>query len=371
MPFETGIMTSNISNDQMKPRLLVIQPLIPHYRFSFFSKLSDIFDISIYSSSSFIDNPKVDKLHTFTPCICFLNLFFFQSKLPFWSSSNYDFVLVNFNPRYISTIFLSILFRISGCLVIDYNHRKSSSSSSLGFAIRNFLGNIFGIKRLFYTRREYIRSLVNSEIRSGFALGFLNNTIDTALVSKFVSPYIPSLRSDFVFIGRLTNKSSFKTLVKALALSDLNYKVHVIGDGSLYQPSIDLAECLHVRDRLVFHGDMVDEMEISNICNKCRCFVYPGDVGLSCIHLMTYGLPGVLHEDYSRHMPEYCAIMDSGITASFPRHSSSALALAMDSLYVSKDSFLIQISDRYRSTIQKAYTIDMMVDRFSGLFDHV
>ena len=35
-----------------------------------------------------------------------------------------------------------------------------------------------------------------------------------------------------------------------------------------------------------------------------RIFVYPGEVGLSLIHAMAYGLPCLVHSDRLKHMPE-------------------------------------------------------------------
>ena len=53
--------------------------------------------------------------------------------------------------------------------------------------------------------------------------------------------------------------------------------------------------------------ELSNEEEISKLYNFCRCFVYPGEVGLSIIHAMSYGLPAIIHNNINHHNPEHAA----------------------------------------------------------------
>ena len=43
---------------------------------------------------------------------------------------------------------------------------------------------------------------------------------------------------------------------------------------------------------------------IAEYANKSKIFFYPGDIGLSIIHAMAYGLPVLIHSHLQKHCPE-------------------------------------------------------------------
>ena len=149
---------------------------------------------------------------------------------------------------------------------------------------------------------------------------YLNNGIDNKYIKQYRIPYIASLRDRaIVFCGRFTNKSNLSLLIDSLPSLHNVDTVHIIGEGDLKSSLIDRSKNISFQAKLVWHDFTVNEKYIASIFNSCRLYVYPGDIGLSLIHAMNYGLPCVVHSSFSKHMPEITAFRDSVTGFSFTR----------------------------------------------------
>lgn len=102
--------------------------------------------------------------------------------------------------------------------------------------------------------------------------------------------------------------------------------LHVVGDGEMKQELSGRAQALGLGDKVVWHGAMTEEAEIAKVANRCKLFLYPGEVGLSLIHAMAYGLPTIVHDDRLHHMPEIAAFEAGRTGASFRAGDTSSLA---------------------------------------------
>ena len=88
--------------------------------------------------------------------------------------------------------------------------------------------------------------------------------------------------------------------------------LHVIGAGE---------EAARLRDEVrncpwvMLHGELYDAEKIREVSLDCFLGCYPGDAGLSVVHLMSLSLPVVTHDDLRAHGPEPSFIRDgvSGI----------------------------------------------------------
>ena len=91
-----------------------------------------------------------------------------------------------------------------------------------------------------------------------------------------------------LFLGRLTKKSNINILIKAFNSNQLkDVELNFIGKIDY---GLDFVSNYKTKN-IIFHGEIINEEEISRIANECRIFVYGGSVGLSLIHAMNYGLP--------------------------------------------------------------------------------
>src|SRR5690606_35591262 len=115
----------------------------------------------------------------------------------------------------------------------------------------------------------------------------LNNGVDVEPIQALRKPYSAERGREILFIGRLTAKAELPLLLEALALDRLRgAHLHVIGDGAMRGSLEEHARRLGIDERISWHGGTTDEKAIADIANRCRIFVYPGDVGLSLLHAM-------------------------------------------------------------------------------------
>lgn len=281
-----------------------------------------------------------------------------------------DIVILPANPRYLSSFALLIRMRLVGAKTVLWGHYRSSTSRSWRMALRLLLARL-AHAMLFYTAQEVC------EYRRGFGkkdrrpIGALNNGINVDPVRLYRSPYAISHRDRAIFfVGRLTAKADSPLLLEALAKPACNGIVlHIVGTGKNEGRLREQAEDLGLADRVVWHGASTDEAAIAAVANRCRLFVYPGEVGLSLIHAMAYGLPCVVHDDPVRHMPEIAAFSAENTGRAFVRGNAEHLANVLAGLIDDADELerfsrqCIELTDRKFNTQSMAENLTNFIEQ--------
>jgi glycosyltransferase involved in cell wall biosynthesis len=114
--------------------------------------------------------------------------------------------------------------------------------------------------------------------------------------------------------ARLTERKRFDLLIRALGVINRRGRrvdLLLVGDGPARASLESLArsESVHV----VFAGACYEERDLARYF-ACACLTaMPGEVGLTCMHSLGYGVPVVTHNDATRQMPEFEAIV-AGVT---------------------------------------------------------
>ena len=274
-----------------------------------------------------------------------------------------DFVVVCGAPRNLTTIFLLIKAKLQNKKTIWWGHYWSSSSKKYRQIIRIYISKLSSAL-LFYTDAEVEKFKKDGWI-SKQKLGALNNGIDISEISKLRLSYDFKNRSpNILFIGRLTEKSNLKTLIEAIyILRDKKFKLNIIGDGNLYEELIDKANNLKINNIIKFHGGTNNEKIISEIANSCSIFVYPGSVGLSLIHAMSYGLPCIVHNNIQHHMPEIAAFKEKVNGYFFEENSAIDLSKVIVKL-MELGSLREQMSKNSINSVEENYNTANMAKRF-------
>ena len=125
-----------------------------------------------------------------------------------------------------------------------------------------------------------------------------------------------------LFVGRLTRQKQLDLLIEAFAIVCRRREGHgevqllIVGDGpkrnELERLSVTRGICEYVR----FLGAVHDETVLAGIFRISDVCVSPGEIGLTAIHSLGYGVPVVTHGNLTEQMPEVEAI-DDGVTGSF------------------------------------------------------
>lgn len=350
-------------------RIIHIQPALPAFRWDFFERLHAVF-VEAFELRYAGEAAGVSAGSITFPAVCTGP----SRKLPLgfvWQPGVFgtavtrdDIVVLSGNPRYLSTLLLGAKARLRGARVVWWGHYWSSSSKNWRMVLRMALMRLaHGV--VFYTDDEV------SEYRAGLGrydkrpVVGLNNGINTAPIRDLRAPYVAKTRGrEILFVGRQTAKAKLSLLIQALAtpaLSDV--RLHVVGEGDESERSRAVAETSGVADRVTWHGVSTDESVIAPIANRCRVFVYPGEVGLSLIHGMAYGLPCVVHSDRWQHMPEIAAFEVGQTGRMFAPNDVSDLASVIAGL-LSDENALDEMSEYCRQVTDNGFNTQDMAARF-------
>ncbi|MFC2112743.1 glycosyltransferase family 4 protein, partial [Bacteroidota bacterium] len=120
-----------------------------------------------------------------------------------------------------------------------------------------------------------------------------------------------------IYSGRVSKSKKVDMLIKALGKikfsHQFNFKCYIIGDGD-----IDLLKLLsqenNVYDNIHFVGAKYGQ-DNHRYFLESDLFVYPGGIGLSILHAMSFGLPVITTDDMKCHGPEF-ELMLPGINGS-------------------------------------------------------
>jgi glycosyltransferase involved in cell wall biosynthesis len=127
--------------------------------------------------------------------------------------------------------------------------------------------------------------------------------------------------------ARLTKKKRFDLLVRALGILGRRGRranLLIVGDGSERSRLRALAQTEGVH--AFFTGACHDEDRLAEYFACAAVTVSPGDVGLTCMHSLGYGVPVITHSDPRDQMPEWEAILPGSNGDLFEKDNVADLA---------------------------------------------
>ena len=197
--------------------------------------------------------------------------------------------------------------------------------------------------------------------------------IETVIIPNIVSSEfsfhrVPHRSFVFVSTGVLEEGKRHRFIIKAfaklVAFYD-NVQLGIIGDGPLRKDLQELADKLHVSDKVKFYGTRLRE-EIATIYSSCDCFVLPSafeTFGVSYIEAMAAGLPVIATRCGG---PEDFVNEDNGILV--PIDDAEALARAMEYMYKNGSLFS---GERISDYAQKNFSGGMVAKRLMHIYKEV
>lgn len=141
--------------------------------------------------------------------------------------------------------------------------------------------------------------------------------------SSIYQEYFGNCNPVLIMIGRLNHRKKISLLIEAIKkLKDKGelYNVILVGDG---EERITLEEKVkeqNIVKQFWFYGACYDEGKNAELIYNADMCVVPGDIGLTAIHAMTFGLPVISHNYFPNQGPEF-EVIKEGVTGSFFRHN--------------------------------------------------
>lgn len=353
-------------------RIICLQPALPVYRIDFFDRCFRLLDgrLIVYYSSADLHgletgcDAKPRWATMLGPLRNILPGVYWQDGALAVPIRRGDVVVVAGAPRCLSNLAVLILARLKGARTIWWGHYWSSTSKPWRHVLRLALMRL-SHSVVFYTDREVEECRRRMGHFAPVRLHGLNNGINADPVVNFRCTYDATLRGRrLLFVGRMTKKSQTEYLLEALADDRLaDVRLEIVGGGPEEAALRERAQNLGVGDRVVWHGSVTDEAAIANVANRCALFVYPGSVGLSLIHGMTYGLPAVVHGNRWHHMPEIDALTPNETGFTFEEGNAASLTETIaDAL--SDPTRLNKMSQRSLETVKDSFNTKNMSQRF-------
>lgn len=142
-----------------------------------------------------------------------------------------------------------------------------------------------------------------------------------------------------VVIGRLNMRKKLDLLLKSLEILKTrgeSYNVIFIGDGEDRQSLEKLTYKLDLNNNVWFYGACYNELENANLIINADLCVVPGDIGLTAIHVMTFGIPVITHDLFSSQGPEF-EVIKEGVTGSFFEYDNTEDLANKISLWFTKN----------------------------------
>lgn len=364
----------------------VQQPTVPHYRLAFFDAVAARLGhkLCVSASRKVSDGPTSvleprDYLDLEHPCDEFLGgrALWQRAMLPNAKLRRGDVVVVNGNPRFLSTLKFAYLARRRGVGVVWWGHGWSPTSRGWTTWIR---GQIMRVVQavLLYTDEEAVQW--RARLPATVGVFGAQNAIDQSVAQRETALWSAQRAAAFrleqgleerkvlLFCGRLRTKPyvGVDLLLQALARltsTDASYLAVIIGDGEDRARLQGLAQELGVAANVRWLGAQYAESANAPWFLSATCFVYPGPIGLSLLHAMGYGLPVITHGDRRRHNPEIAALRNGWNGFEFTDADAGDLADKIARL-AQDPALRSQMSANARLTAYEDFSLDQMADRF-------
>jgi glycosyltransferase involved in cell wall biosynthesis len=317
----------------VRKRIAFFNPIFAHYRTALLrelraSKQNEYFLFGdTHDRYSNIPSADLSGFANFrrTPYVRFLRVFAWQ-KGSVWASlfGRFDAFILEGDAYYLSTWVAAVFARLRRRRVLFWSHGWTRVDTGPKLLIRRWFYRLADGLLLYGDRAKTLG------VACGLAadrLYVMYNSLDfdyqqecTVLLRPEELAELrrrrlgPSSVPVVIATARLTTKKRFDQLIRALGIINRGGRrvdLLVVGDGPARVELETLAASEKVHSAFV--GPCYEEHELAALF-ACACVtVSPGEVGLTCMHSLGYGVPVITHGDPSRQMPEWEAIVP-GVT---------------------------------------------------------
>lgn len=356
-----------------RPRVLLVQRLLPHYRLQLFEALarSRRYDIEFaYGDASRGSTVESTAASASLRVTHLKNVYVGRNEFVSYQAGlasllhreRYDVVIAEFNPRILSNVMACLHPRRRERL-IWWGHGLGAHAGPIVSTVRMYLANRSDAV-IFYDRKQ-AETLVALGLPQHKAY-VAPNSIDVEAIRGLRTKASRESRKDILFIGRLIAAKKVDVLMRAFALARPSLHrdtgLTIIGDGPERQALRALASALKISDAVRFAGAVNDQARLAEYFNSAWLSACAGYVGLNAIHSLAFGLPMITTRD-AQHAPEVAALR-SGDTAVFvERADPQQMADAIVRLSRSSEEWA-RMNERCTELIDNEYGIEAMVRVF-------
>jgi glycosyltransferase involved in cell wall biosynthesis len=148
---------------------------------------------------------------------------------------------------------------------------------------------------------------------------------------------------------------------KLLLDRGLDVGMLLIGDGPIQSTLEAQADRLGIRNRIIFYGACYEEETLARLLSACDVCVSPGNIGLTAMHSLVYGVPVITHDDLQQQAPESEAIIP-GKTGDFFRIDDPIDLADVLQRWLTKHSAKRKIQENCKTILDRFYTPQLQAE---------
>ncbi|MEG3658574.1 glycosyltransferase [Arenibacter palladensis] len=310
-------------------KIVIIYPGFPHYRDGIIEALlaskkniyNFVGDKNGYAGVKPYDFKDI-KNFTHCPSYSIGPFFFNKGLIKFALYTKADGIIVHSNPYWISIIIASVIFRLKRIKVLNWAHGLLNDQDNIHNRLYYYFFKIFFDGLLLYSNQSK-KNLVKmgyNEKRANVIYNSLDYDKQIQLRGSLGEDERRKIRAQMfiypdyyqlLFIGRLTSQKKLDLLVNTVKnLKDENIYVNLlfVGEGTEKELLMNQIEKLKVEKQVHFYGASYNEDNNYKLIASSDICVAPGEIGLTAMHSLVYGVPVISHSEANKQMPEFEAI---------------------------------------------------------------
>lgn len=305
----------------------------PLYRLPIYNAMADKFDCDFFFGDTVFQPLKAFDAHELKGFKGFIKArktkfksFIWHSSIkPIFSRKYTHYVLTGDSSMIIN--WLIILYaKIFRKKVYLWSHgvKTSELKTSTRLLFKAFFTHVTGV--LMYNRYncKYMKMIGCREE----CLHVIHNSLDTSTQSAIYerlsssdiyTRHFGNNNPTLIYIGRIQRVKKTEQILDAMALlkeKGLYVNLVVVGANVDDEMFTQKLSDYQLQDNVWMYGPCFDEKKNSELIYNAAVCVSPGNVGLTCIHVLSYGTPVITNDNFSTQGPEYEAIK-KGVTGDF------------------------------------------------------
>lgn len=371
-------MLNGVAQNSLNHRVVkvaVVYPFFAHYRGPIINALNNNGQITFhflsgtkrskpYSSLKLYDFDN-NSNHIVLNNIWFGKFFLYQKNLlKVLKLNNYDAVIFLGDWKYIS-IFISLFYlKRKNIPFLFWSHGILNTKRTLNNFLKLSFFKLFDKGGFVYDNRAK-----NNLKKMGYnkPISVIYNSLDydrqKEILEYVLAKDTPDIISEYtpylIFSGRVIKERKLELLFDALSIlkrRKTKIKLIVFGDGPYLSILEKYAEEMKIQEMVIFKGECYDESVLAEYFINAVACVYPGPIGLTAIHSLTYGTPVITNDYIDGHKPEIESIIDN-VTGLFFKDNKA------DSLSEKIEEVLSFDSNKRKAFRENAYRV--VQDKFT------
>lgn len=313
-------------------KVILIEPVLPHYRKDVFKILSESkeFDLEFIAGKEYQGvksiKPEKNSVFNYASVKFFGHRFYYlKGAFGYIKSKKTDIIIstgVDFHLIHTLIIFFCHRF-IKRKKFYWWSHATKGKQGRLGFFIRKIIyKNSTGVMAYNSEGKKNLLKMGISENK----IQVVNNSINTedyGYLNHDLFQKKTNSRFTILYSSRVTEAKKVDLLIKALGIiksrSQFDFICYIVGGGDIDSLK-KLAKEYKVYENIVFTGEKYGR-DNHEYFLKSHVYVYPGGIGLSILHAMSFGLPVITTDDLISQFPEF-ELLIPGINGDLYKNNS-------------------------------------------------